>query len=163
MASSGQKYGVSGKPRPVEAAFQDEFHRCFRDELGPDGGIASERSCPGRGRIDFLAVTPGWGFKLLQDGNGLAEHCKSFERDGIYNQAIQRVIISDWLLLDCRHTVPRDPCKILFFFCPSLYRSLTSTDSQAKLWRVVFSDDYERVRILDNRNEVCNEFALANC
>lgn len=56
------------------------------------------------------------------------------------------------------------PVRHLYFFCPLLYRQLTSTDPQAKLWRVVFSEDYARVRILNNNNEeICKEFALANC
>lgn len=133
MAKSGQRYGPSGKPRPAEAAFQDEFYRCFRDELGPGAGIVSERSCPGQGRIDFYAVTPGWGFELLRDGRRLAEHCKRFERNGIYNQAIQQGILSDWLLLDCRHTVPRNPCKTPLLFLSfiisaiDIYRSASKT------------------------------------
>ena len=44
MAEQGQRYGPSGKPRPVEAAYQDEFYRCFAEEVGPGVGIVSERS-----------------------------------------------------------------------------------------------------------------------
>ena len=110
MAKSGQRYGPSGKPRPVEAAYQDEFYRCFREELGPDSGIVSERACPGKGRIDFSVVTSRWGIVLLRDGNRLHEHCKRFEPSGIYHQAIRQGTLTDWLL-DCRHSVPRKPCE----------------------------------------------------
>lgn len=66
MVEWSQQYGPSGKPRPVETAYQDELYRCFAEEVGPGAGIASERSCVGlQRRIDFHMVTPGWGFQLL--------------------------------------------------------------------------------------------------
>lgn len=73
---------------------------------------------PGQARIDFSVVTSGWGFELLRDGNRLFEHCERFEPGGAY-QAIQQGALTDWLLLDCRHSIPRQPCKIpsLSIFC----------------------------------------------
>lgn len=41
MAERGQRYGPSGKPRPGEAAYLDEFHRFFAEEVGP--GVCTPR------------------------------------------------------------------------------------------------------------------------
>lgn len=63
MPERGQRYGPSGKPRPVEAAYQDEFYRRFAEEVGPGVGIVSERSCVGQGRIDFTHDHPWLGIR----------------------------------------------------------------------------------------------------
>lgn len=115
MAERGQRYGPSGNPRPLEAAYQDEFYRCFGEEVGPGVGIVSEWSCVGQGRIDFHIITPGWGFELLRDGDRLLEHCKRFEPCGTYHQSIQQGLLTDWLILDCRRSIPRKRCKNLHF------------------------------------------------
>lgn len=116
MAEQGQRYGPSGKPRPLEATYQDEFYRCFYDEVGPDIAIISERSCVHRGRIDFHMLTPGWGFELLRDGDRLSEHYERFLPGGMYFQSIQQGLLSDWLILDCRRSLPRRTCKYLSIF-----------------------------------------------
>ncbi|EYE90117.1 uncharacterized protein EURHEDRAFT_417763 [Aspergillus ruber CBS 135680] len=145
MAERGQRYGPSGKPRPVEAAYQDELYRSFAEEVGPGVGIVSERSCVGQGRIDFHMITPGWGFELLRDSDWLLEHCKRFEPQGTYHQSIRQGLLTDWLILDCRHSIPR-----------KLY-------SVPKLWRIIFSQDYSRARILNGDNEEIHpEFFLIN-
>ena len=111
MAEQGQRYGPSGKPQPLEAAYQDEFYRCFGEEVGPDVGIVSEKSCTGKGHIDFHIITPGWGIELLRDGDRLSEHCKRFKPHGTYHQSIQQGLLTDWLILDCRRSIPRTCCK----------------------------------------------------
>lgn len=115
MAEQGQRYGPSGKRRPLEAAYQDEFYRCFGEEVGPGIGIVSESSCVGQERIDFHIITPRWGFELLCDGDQLLEHCNRFEPGGTCHQSIQQGLLTNWLILDCRRSIPHEHCKDLYF------------------------------------------------
>ena len=78
MAERGQRYGPSGKQRPLEAAYQDEFYRSFIEELGTNECIASEQSyCPPS--VKDASTSPRWGIELLRDGDKPAEHLKRFE------------------------------------------------------------------------------------
>lgn len=115
MAEQGRRYGPSGKCRPIEATYQDEFYRCLDAEVGPR--VVSEKSCIGKGRIDFHIIAPHWGFKLLRDDNLLPEHCARFKPHGKYHQSIQQGQIVDWLILDCRRGVPRTSYKNLCYPC----------------------------------------------
>lgn len=67
----GQRLGPSGQVRPPEAVFQDEFYRCFWNEVGSGVGICSEWTGIRQGRIDFQIIDPGWGVELLRDGDRL--------------------------------------------------------------------------------------------
>ncbi|KAL1966120.1 hypothetical protein VTN77DRAFT_4868 [Rasamsonia byssochlamydoides] len=78
----GQRLGPSGQARPPEAVFQDEFYRCYWNEVGPGIGICSEWTGIRQGRIDFQIVDPGWGFELLRDGDRLRDHCSQFSQNG---------------------------------------------------------------------------------
>jgi hypothetical protein len=110
----GRRLGPSGKPRPPEAAFQDEFYRCYWNEVGPGVGICSEWAGTTEGRIDFHIVEPGWGIELLRDGDRIIDHCKRFHHNGAYYSWIQSSLIKDWLILDCRHSDPRTKCNTPF-------------------------------------------------
>jgi len=44
---------TAGKPRPVEAQYQDEFYRSFRDIMPSGVTISSEWSPRGNGRLDL--------------------------------------------------------------------------------------------------------------
>jgi hypothetical protein len=103
----GQQLGPTGRPRPSEAAFQDEFYRCYWNVVGPGIGISSKWAGTGQGRIDFRIVDPGWGIELLRDGDWLQDHCSRFSQNGSYYSWIQRGLLRDWILLDCRHSYPR--------------------------------------------------------
>lgn len=123
-----QQLGPSGKPRPPEAVFQDEFYRCYWDELGPGVGISSEWAGTSEGRIDFQIVDPGWGIELLRDGDQLQEHCGRFSQNGSYYSWIQRGLLRDWMVLDCRHTYPRTNCENPP--CPNSYNMITNMKNQ---------------------------------
>jgi len=57
--------------------------------------LSSEWSKDCEGRIDFRIVGTGWGVELLRDGDRLAEHCRRFEPDGQYKNAIQGGELTD--------------------------------------------------------------------
>lgn len=107
----GQRFGPSGRVRPPEACFQDEFYRCFWEETQCNVGISSEWSGTGAGRIDFLVHPAGWGFELLRDGDRIREHCERFTVAGAYYSWILQGELKDWLILDCRHSYPQTKCK----------------------------------------------------
>jgi hypothetical protein len=112
LASKSQRLGVSGRVRPPEACFQDEFYRCAWAVLGTVEGISSEWSNDGHGRVDFYLPTPRWAFELLRDGDRLEQHCLRFCENGSYNAWIKKNEVKDWLILDCRHSIPQTTCKI---------------------------------------------------
>lgn len=93
--------------RPPEAQFQDEWYRAFHDVVGHGAGISSEWSRSGDGRIDFWIVNPKWGIELLRDGDRLTEHCQRFSDKGTYSTWISEGLLSEWLILDCRHSRPQ--------------------------------------------------------
>jgi len=130
------RLGASGRLRPPDAQFQDEWYCAFNSLLGPGHAISSEWSCYGNGRIDFRIVGPAWGIELLRDGDRLAEHCNRFLDKGKYYRWIVNGLIKDWIVLDCRHS---DPQKY---------------PMGTKLWRVVFKSDYSSVYVLDCNNQV---------
>jgi hypothetical protein len=122
LAKAGQRLGVSGRMRPPEAAFQDEFYRAYWNVVGSCGGICSEWAGTHNGRIDFLISKPGWGIELLLDGDRLTDHCKRFHSDGAYYQWITRGVMKDWIILDCRHSYPEATCNYYPLITPNTFR-----------------------------------------
>lgn len=122
MAKFGQRYGPSGKPRPVEAAFQDEFYRCFRDELGPGAGIIQRDHAPAKevltstlsplaGVLSYYGMTAA----LLNIARGLNQTestIKPYSRVS-YPIGWCRTVDMRFLAIPVRH---------LHFLCPLLYR-----------------------------------------
>ncbi|OJD12521.1 hypothetical protein AJ78_06903 [Emergomyces pasteurianus Ep9510] len=146
QAQEGRRLGSAGKPRPFEATFQDEFYRCYWEEVGRGIGICSEWTGSSSGHIDFLVIQPGWGIELLRDGGRLHEHCKRFRNDGQYFPWVNKGIMRDWLILDCCHSYPQ-----------------SAYPQEKNLWRLVFQEDYSTVHILNCENkEKFPKFCLVN-
>ncbi|WEW54602.1 hypothetical protein PRK78_000022 [Emydomyces testavorans] len=135
------KLVTAAKLRPHEATYQDEFYRSFTTLLGCGIPITSEWA-QGEGRIDFRIIQPGWGFELLREGSRLDEHCARFEPRGTYSSYINAGLITDWLILDCRISSPK------------------SYGKNAKLWRVVFTNDYTSVKVLNHLNATVFESTI---
>ncbi|KAL4783696.1 hypothetical protein BJX76DRAFT_357720 [Aspergillus varians] len=144
MSSVEIELAPSRSCRPPEAQFQDEFYRCFFSVVGYGVGLSSEWSRAGGGRIDFRVVDPGWGVEILRDGDRLSDHCNRFEPGGAYHPWIAQGYLTDWLILDFRHTVPQK------YGIPN-----------TKMWRIVFQDKYASAYVVDSQNEiVIPEFPL---
>lgn len=163
--------GTGAVIRPVEARYQDEFYRALHDVLGFSSKIHSEWSGNGNGRIDFRITEVEWGIEILRDGDRLDAHCARFVNNGSYTGWIQRGWLKDWLIIDCRVSIPRRYRKYLNFdpdksFPNSalLTRANLSVDvPNPKLWRAVFADDYSSIEVLDASNDVIiPRFALMN-
>ena len=100
-------FSTSAISRPPEAQFQDEWYRAFYTAVGHGVAISSEWSSDQSGRIDFRVKDPAWGFELLRDGDRLGQHCDRFLAQGSYGRWIAQGFITDWIILDCRHSAPQ--------------------------------------------------------
>jgi hypothetical protein len=103
--SAPRTLGTGAVARPLEALFRDEFYAALRRVLRFAVKVTSEWSGDKGGRIDFRITDPKWGVALLRDGDGLREHCEMF-KDGAYKTLILKGWLTDWLILDCRSTMP---------------------------------------------------------
>jgi hypothetical protein len=92
-----------GEIQPVpEAQYQVEFYRCCSNRsivTFPEYGTR-------QGRVDFYIPAKEWGVELLRDGDRLAQHSGRFSDNGSYATTLS---FSDYIILDCRTTYPRDP------------------------------------------------------
>ena len=84
-----------------EAQYQVEFYRCCSN-----GSIVTFPEYGTRqGRVDFYIPAKEWGVELLCNGDRLAEHSGRFSDNGSYATTLS---FSDYIILDCRTTYPRD-------------------------------------------------------
>ncbi|KAE8149221.1 hypothetical protein BDV25DRAFT_156705 [Aspergillus avenaceus] len=135
--SSRKQVGTGAVERHLEATYQDEFYRSLHDVLGFSTNVSSEWSGDGLGRIDFRITQVGWGIELLRDGDRLEAHCGRFVGSGIYTPWIENGWLRDWIIIDCRTSMPK-PYNV----------------PDTKLWRAVFKDDFSSVEVLNSNNEV---------
>lgn len=94
-----------------EAQYQDEFYRSVFSatfgnvRLSPE--FASARKACVAGRIDFFIPVVKWGIEFTRDGNRLDEHSSRFAQSGAYGAWLKSGDMADYILLDCRTTIPR--------------------------------------------------------
>ncbi|KAL1994366.1 hypothetical protein VTN49DRAFT_3035 [Thermomyces lanuginosus] len=131
------RVGIGAITRPVEAAYQDEFYRALHAVLGSAANVTSEWTSEGGGRIDFRIANVGWEIELLREDNRLREHCERFTGNGLYGNWIQKGLLMDWLIIDCRTSRP-EPYNV----------------PGTRLWRAVFSGDFTSVELLDQANNI---------
>lgn len=95
---------------PPEAQYQDEFYRSLFEEtkgnvrVSPE--FASAQKARVAGRIDFFLPRPKWGVELTREGDRLAQHASRFGSTGAYGEWLQANEMHDYVLIDCRTTVP---------------------------------------------------------
>ena len=58
-------------------------------------------------RVDFFIPVAKWGIVINRDGNRLSEHNSRFEDFGAYGAWLRSGDMTDYMLLDCRTSVPR--------------------------------------------------------
>lgn len=73
----------------------------------PEFGNATRQS--DKAWIDFFVPVYNWGYEWLRDGSEIAAHCRRFEGNGKYKRWLDSGDMTDYLLLDFRSTVPREP------------------------------------------------------
>jgi hypothetical protein len=114
VACRGARRGASGILRPKECVFTDEFYCRYNELLDFAGAIVGQWAC-GKGEIDCFVREPRWGFEFLRHGDRLAEHLSRFHTNGMYGQDIQSGALADWLVVDCRTSMPQKQCTSIFF------------------------------------------------
>ena len=93
-----------------EAQYQDEFYRSLFSvtagnvRISPE--FASAKGADVAGRIDFFIPVAKWGIGIIRDGNRLSEHNSRFEASGAYGAWLRSCDMTDYILLDCRTSVP---------------------------------------------------------
>jgi hypothetical protein len=93
-----------------EAQYEDEFHRAVFSVTA--GNV---RICPGFastgghvvGSIDFFVPIEKWGIEIIRDGDQLWKHNSRFESSGTYEAWLQSSEMTDYILLDCRTSIPQ--------------------------------------------------------
>ncbi|BCR92831.1 ATP-binding protein [Aspergillus chevalieri] len=132
-SAEGKKISTASQPRPVEAQYQDEFHRGFVHLAGLGVPISSEWSRTKDGRVDFYIPEKKWAIELLRDHNRVDEHISRFKEGGKYHPWLKENMIKDWIIIDCATSLP------------------TKEFSEPRLWNAVFINDYSELRLYNHQ------------
>lgn len=123
--SSPSRIGVATTDQPLEARYQHEFYRGLFVATG--GGVLTSPelfSVPQAHRsgcIDMFIPGKKWGIELSQEGSKLGEHDSRYGLQGAYGAWLTSNDIVEYILLDCRTTMPQKPhpskCKLKHLEC----------------------------------------------
>ena len=105
LAAEG-RIGPGGIQRPPEALYRDEFYRCCRVCFNGSVVTFPESGITKTGRSDFYIPANEWGVELVSNGDRLDEHTGRISQEGSYMSALP---LSDYVIIDCRTTCPRNP------------------------------------------------------
>jgi len=104
--------GTAFTDRPLEAGYQNEFYHGLFMATGGGVLICPELlSAPKAllGHINFFIPGKKWGVELTQEGSKLGEHSSRFGLQGAYGAWLSSGDMSDYILVDCRITMPQKP------------------------------------------------------
>ena len=142
---------------PPEAQYQDEYYRsllavtCGNVRISPE--FASARKAKVAGRIDFLIPDVKWGIEITREGDHLENHAARFKADGAYSKWLKDGDMTDYVLLDCRTTIPETSHSgTIPQYLEIAYANLFSSDIP-NLYHVVFNEQYTEVRVFNNKRE----------
>jgi hypothetical protein len=96
---------------PEAQSYKDEFYRSLFSvtfgnvRVSPE--FASARRALVAGRIDFFIPVKNWGVEITRDGGKLTEHSSRFAEPGAYGAWLKSGDMDDYILLDCRTSIPR--------------------------------------------------------
>lgn len=122
LLSAEQRIGPGCIQRPPEAQYQDEFYRSCH--AISDGSLMTfPEFSTGKGRVDFYIPSRPWGVELLRDGDRLNQHHGRFSDSGSYGTTLA---LEDYIVLDCRNTVPRYLHHGMCITCPSILSLFSS-------------------------------------
>jgi len=104
----------------------------------------------GSGWVDFVVPSRKWLIEFLRDGTAINEHVGRFDSNhGTYDTQGW-----EWVVLDFRCSEATTDHGKLFHFQPPFRLSLSSFPVCSNLYRVQFSDDFQKVSIWNNKREV---------
>ncbi|KAG8806170.1 hypothetical protein FRC17_005146, partial [Serendipita sp. 399] len=125
-----------------EARYHHDFYRC--SHLHASGSlVTSPEFGTERGRqVEFYVPSRKWGIEVVRPGEAFGDHSGRFSDPDAYGRPIDCV---DHVILNFQESTP-----------------LTDLPNLPKLFHVVFTEDYERVAILDHRLELVTEMMLVD-
>jgi hypothetical protein len=90
-----------------------------------------------------------------------SEYCRAHGPIHIHTWAVLAVengSIREWLVVDCRTSIPEDTCGYNFFLGWFLRRNLlTWADDDPHLWRAIFTNDFKDLEIRNNLGQSIRE------
>lgn len=97
---------------------------------------------------------------MTREGSKLLEHTNRFGPEGPYRSMIDDEFIEDWILVDCRTTMPKKqhPSRSSVHF--RFKTLLTNAVAMSKLIHAVFDMEMFIVKVLDNNLTALNVFYL---
>lgn len=118
-----------------------------------------------------------WGYEWLRDGLEIAAHYHRFEGNGRYKRWLDSGDMADFLLLDFRSTVPREPhprkyCGIYSWYLVLAWELLLlarnwpankENSEFPKLYHICFEENFRRVSVRNCLLQVEATFVLAEC
>ena len=119
--------------RPPEAQYQDEFYwSCYNISNG--SLKTSPEFSTAEGRIDFYIPSKNWGVEFLRNGDRLKGHNDRFLPSGPYGA---NLVISDYIILDCRAKWPRDQHPGMCITCQSIHLLFFQANLMHRLPQIV--------------------------
>jgi len=151
-SAEGKKISTASQPRPVEAQYQDEFHRGFVHVVGLGVPISSEWSRTKDGRVDFYIPEKKWAIELLRDHNRVDEHISRFKEGGKYHPWLKENMVNDWIIIDCATSLPTKGVFPVFNSVSMIYSINNLIEfSEPRLWHAVFINDYSELRLYNHQ------------
>ena len=151
-SAEGKKISTASKPRPVEAQYQDEFHRGFVRLAGLGVPISSEWPRTKDGRVDFYIPEKKWAIELLRDHDKVDEHISRFKEGGKYHPWLKENMVKDWIIIDCATSLPTKGVFSVFNSVSMIYSTNNLIEfSEPRLWHAVFINDYSELQLYNHQ------------
>ncbi|TDL19517.1 hypothetical protein BD410DRAFT_752188 [Rickenella mellea] len=132
--------------QPLAAMYQDEFYRRLGELVGDCVRISPKvltADCAKNGSMDIFLPTQRWGIEITRDGIDLHGNDKRLGLHCAHGMWLTSSDMVDWILLDCCTEMPED-----------------SHDDLPNLLHAVFTKNFSKVIILDNKLKELKMFAL---
>lgn len=158
--AAGKSLTSAAQYKPLEAAYQDEYYRCFNVIAGRGVPICSEWSRTRDGRADFWIPEKKWAVELLREEDRVHEHISRFQKGGRYHSWITDGMINDWIIINCATSLPTR-CKFIKPHSVFLLVKTIIGFSEPNLMHAVFGRNWEHLQIFDNKKSpIIDKFPL---
>jgi len=116
-AANGTRRSPAGDKLPLESCYRWEFMRAIFQGLEVRGGVQCEWTGTTKRCLNFYIRDARWAVQLLCEGNqvSIGEHMNRFTF-GEHRAWVDNGSIMEWLVVDCRTSVPHDTCGYFSFF-----------------------------------------------
>ena len=116
LKSAGQGLQAGVIAKPVESHYQVELYRAFYTVLNKNVYLTSRwGGIPGHGQVGFEIKAMRWWIECVGEGDRLEEHIQRFKPGGRCYQWILSRQIDEYIILDFRKTMPREPRGMVWY------------------------------------------------